>query len=76
MTANKIRFQHTNALKFNYFTVDRDCQKGQIIISYYEVEGIEKRKTTEEIQSDKKRHLQTLRDLRARRTEKLKDDRS
>ena len=45
-------------------------------VSYYEVEGIEKRKTTEEIQSDKKRHLQMLCDLRVRRTEKLKDDRS
>ena len=33
-------------------------QKEQIITSYYEVEGIGKRKTTEEIQSDKGRHLQ------------------
>ena len=47
-----------------------------MITSYYEVEGIGKRKTTEEIQSDKERRLQTLCDLRARRTEKLKDVRS
>ena len=52
------------------------AKKDQIITSYYEVEGLGKRKTTEEIQSDKERHLQTLRDLRARRTEQLKDDRS
>ena len=43
-----------------------------MITSYYEVEGIGKRKTTEEIQSQKESHLQTLRDLRARRTDKLK----
>ena len=45
-----------------------------MITSYYEVEGIGKCKTTEEIQSDKERHLQTLCDLRAQRREKLKDD--
>ena len=50
--------------------------KEKIITSYYEVEAIGKRKATEEIQSDKERHLQTLCDLRAWRTEKLKDDRS
>ena len=50
--------------------------KEQITTSYYEVEGIGKRKTTEEIQSDKERRLQTSCDLRARGTEKLKDDRS
>ena len=52
------------------------AKKDQIITSYYEVEGLGKRKTTEEIQSDKERHLQTLSDLRAWRTEKLKDYRS
>ena len=34
------------------------------------------KKTAEEMQSDKERHLQTLCDLRAWRTGKLKDDRS
>ena len=52
------------------------AKKKQVITNYYEGEGIGKRKTTEEIQLDKERHLQTLCDLRARRTEKLKDDRS
>ena len=47
-----------------------------MVTSYYKVEGIGKRKTTEELQSDKERHLQTLCDLRAWRTGKLKDDRS
>ena len=36
-----------------------------MVTSYYKVEGIGKRKTTEELQSDKERHLQTLCDLRA-----------
>ena len=65
VTASKVRFQHANTLRFIYITVDRGCQKEQIVTSYYEVEGIGKRKTTEEIQSDKERHLQTLSDLRA-----------
>ena len=73
VTANKVRFQHVNDLKFIYITVDCGCEKEQIITSYYKVEGIGKGKTTEEIQPEKERHLQTLCDLRARRTEKLKD---
>ena len=64
VTADKVRFQHANALRFIY------------ISNYYEVEGIGKRKTAEEIKSDKERHLQKLCGLRARGTEKLKDDRS
>ena len=53
VTADKVRFQQANALRFIY------------ISNYYE-----------EIKSDKERHLQKLCGLRARGTEKLKDDRS
>ena len=63
-----------------------DCRQSQVLtrerfkiylhFNYYEVEGIGKRKTAEEIKSDKERHLQKLCGLRARGTEKLKDDRS
>ena len=54
-----------NALKFIYITVDRGCQKEQVITSYCQVEGRGKRKITEEIKSDKESHLQTSCDLRA-----------
>ena len=57
VTTNKVRLQDANALKFIYITVDRGCYKEQIIASYYEVEGIGKRKTTEEIQSGKGKTL-------------------
>ena len=57
LTTNKVRFQDANALKFIYITVDHGCLKEQIIASYYVVEGIGKRKTKEEIQSDKGKTL-------------------
>ena len=65
VTANKVRFQHANALRLIYIKVDRVCYKEQIITNYYEVIGIGKRKTAEEIQLDKERNLQTLCGLRA-----------
>lgn len=64
VTANKVRFQITNALKFIYITVDRDCYKEQNNYKLLQNTSRRKRKTltTGEIQSDKERHLQMLYD--------------